>query len=137
MKKMLGNKGFTLIELVLVITILGILAVVAIPQFADLRNNALEASRDGVTGAIRSALTMERAKDLANNVTVDFPAPLDAAANAAVNDVGTTFFSAVLEGGIEDGNWTKTSPTVYVFRDGDGPPVERTYTYDSSAGTFK
>lgn len=47
-----SKKGFTLIELVMVIVILAILAAVAIPRFIDLREDARSASAKGIAGAI-------------------------------------------------------------------------------------
>ncbi|ENM5906330.1 type II secretion system protein [Vibrio mimicus] len=47
--------GFTLIELVVVIVILGILAVTAAPRFLNLQNDAREASLQGLKGAIDGA----------------------------------------------------------------------------------
>ena len=45
MLRFLKNKqGFTLIELVIIIILLGILAAIAIPRYVDLRNHAIEAS---------------------------------------------------------------------------------------------
>jgi len=49
------QRGFTLIELVMVIVILGVLAAVAIPKFVDLRTDAYQASAKGYAGALSSA----------------------------------------------------------------------------------
>ncbi|NLO92619.1 MAG: prepilin-type N-terminal cleavage/methylation domain-containing protein [Elusimicrobia bacterium] len=53
-----AKKGFTLIELMIVVAIIGILAAVAIPKFAGLINKSKEGSTKGSLGAIRSALTV-------------------------------------------------------------------------------
>lgn len=49
------QSGFTLIELVMVIVILGVLAAVALPKFVDLKSEAQQASMSGVAGSAASA----------------------------------------------------------------------------------
>ena len=61
------NKGFTLIELIIVIVLLGLLAAAALPKFSDLETKARAASEDGVIGAFRSATAIAHADWLANN----------------------------------------------------------------------
>ncbi|RLD17359.1 MAG: hypothetical protein DRI36_04055 [Caldiserica bacterium] len=52
------RKGFTLIELMMVIAIIGFIAAIAIPKFSDMIRRAKEAATKGRLGAMRSALTI-------------------------------------------------------------------------------
>lgn len=58
------NKGFTLIELVVVIVILGILSVVALPKFINLTDDSRKAVMEGLAASIKSTVTMVHAKAL-------------------------------------------------------------------------
>ena len=58
------RNGFTLIELVVVIVILGILAAIAAPKFMDLQTDARISALNGLSGAIKSAANMSYAKSI-------------------------------------------------------------------------
>lgn len=63
------QRGFTLIELVVVIIILGVLAAVAVPRFTDLSGDARTAAGKGVAGAISSGTSINYAARQAGNTT--------------------------------------------------------------------
>ena len=62
------NKGFTLIELVVVIAVLAILSAVALPRFAELSDSAHSSSVEAAGGGYVSAVTLVRSQWLANGV---------------------------------------------------------------------
>ena len=73
------RKGFTLIELVVVIVILGILAAVAIPKYIDLSDKAEEASCKAQRGVVASACSLYYASTAASTGTGAFPPTYDSA----------------------------------------------------------
>ena len=108
--------GFTLIELVVVIAILGILAAFAIPRFAALESEARSAATQGLTGSVRSAAAMAHGLWLATstspvnmegnaiNITNGYPDATDIADTLA----DSTGFTVTVNAGNDTATFAKT-----------------------------
>lgn len=124
------EKGFTLIELVMVIVILGILAAFALPRFADFGGEARVSSINGLAGAMRSASAIAHARQAADNAGPDASVVLEGktvtmvagypTANAAgIGDAAQ--ISAEFKVSAADGGGTAESATItYYISPDDG-----------------
>lgn len=99
MKKNTNKKGFTIVELVIVIAVIAILSAVLIPSFGGIINQANDSSRD------------QEAKNAYTNYLIDHAAHAPAALTIEIDDNGTKYYYEVVNNQIVlDMEGTGTAP---------------------------
>ena len=112
MKNTTSQNGFTLIELIIVMVILGIMAAVAVPRYLDSIENAEASAEDAVISAIRAGLKQAANDSLYTNGRASWPTnPFHALAEKPAGysgtDNGTESNVGPLDGVADsDGEWT-------------------------------
>lgn len=140
--------GFTLIELVVVITILSILTAIALPRFAALQTEARIAKMNGALASIKAAAVLAHSIQLAQNLNPNSPVTMEGPTGniAMANGYPTTALASIGRAAslVDDaGNAipgfipVATSATVFtVTPDTDHPNCSVTYTVPNGTTTF-
>lgn len=134
---MRNEKGFTLVELVVVIVILGILAAVAVPKFVSLSRDARIASVNGVAGGLRSAVAVARAQYIVNGLPAATTINMEGAAVTVNAGTGVPIGTAAGIGAaitLDGFNVDYAAPAAVTFQATSGGSATCQATYNGTTG---
>jgi MSHA pilin protein MshA len=127
MRKNNKQAGFTLIELIMVIVILGVLSAFALPRFADLGGNARTASINGVAGAMKAAANIAHAQQLASGGSGSDTVSLEGVDIVMLNGYPSVV-GIMVAAQISTDDYTVSGGTVSVTSAPDAPNCSVVYT---------
>ncbi|MFH1829702.1 MAG: type II secretion system protein [Pseudomonadota bacterium] len=120
--------GVSIIELVLVMSILALIATAAIPKFLDVRDEATQAAEDYTVITIRTGIELYYLESKLEKRDPLYPEELDSASNGPAT-ISNPFFDVILENPITF-YWTKNGINYT-------GPTGTSYEYEKNDGTFK